>query len=178
MEPDVSLQDWGAVGELVGGVAVIVTLIYLALQIRQYALGMNSATFHSSMQGFNQINTLLVNQPALAAMYDRGMQDPASLTEEEGIQFIWLMRCYVNIFENLFQQFVRGACPEAYWIRYAREVKQTLDSPGGRKFRESNTTYVDLYAYVDAMPANETSAYGMVLRDESAPGTGSSAPAE
>jgi len=30
-----TIQDWGAIGELVGGVAVIVTLIYLALQVRQ-----------------------------------------------------------------------------------------------------------------------------------------------
>lgn len=30
-----TLQDWGAFGELVGGVAVIATLIYLAVQTRQ-----------------------------------------------------------------------------------------------------------------------------------------------
>jgi len=30
-----TLQDWGALGELVGGVAVIATLIYLAVQTRQ-----------------------------------------------------------------------------------------------------------------------------------------------
>ncbi len=30
-----SIQEWGALGELVGGVAVIVTLIYLAVQTRQ-----------------------------------------------------------------------------------------------------------------------------------------------
>ena len=29
-----TIQDWGAIGELVGGVAVIATLIYLAVQIR------------------------------------------------------------------------------------------------------------------------------------------------
>ena len=30
-----TLQEWGSLGELVGGVAVIVTLIYLAVQTRQ-----------------------------------------------------------------------------------------------------------------------------------------------
>ncbi len=30
-----TIQEWGALGELVGGVAVIVTLIYLAVQTRQ-----------------------------------------------------------------------------------------------------------------------------------------------
>ena len=31
----VTLQDWGAIGELVGGVAVIATLVYLAMQTRE-----------------------------------------------------------------------------------------------------------------------------------------------
>ena len=30
-----TLQDWGAIGEMVGALAVVVTLIYLAKQIRQ-----------------------------------------------------------------------------------------------------------------------------------------------
>ena len=30
-----SIQDWAAIGEIVGAIAVIVTLIYLATQIRQ-----------------------------------------------------------------------------------------------------------------------------------------------
>jgi hypothetical protein len=34
------------------------------------------------------------------------MGDPDSLTRDEQYQFVWLMRCYVNIFESLYQQFV------------------------------------------------------------------------
>jgi len=158
-----TLQDWGAIGELVGGIAVIVTLIYLAVQLRQYAMGMNSATFHATMQGFNQLNTMYVKDPALADTLSRGMADPASLSPDERHQFLWLVRCYVNIYENLYQQYTRGACPEEYWRRYARELKQTLDSPGGRQFRKTNTTYEDLYAYVDQMPPNTASAYDMSL---------------
>ncbi len=32
-----TLQDWGALGELIGGTAIIVTLVYLAVQTRQAA---------------------------------------------------------------------------------------------------------------------------------------------
>jgi hypothetical protein len=170
-----TLQDWGAIGELVGGVAVIVTLVYLGLQIRQYALGMSSATFHSSMQGFNQINAMLAMDPDLAKTLERGMRDPALLDDREKYQFVWLIRCYVNIYENLYQQFLRAACPEEYWSRYAREIKQTLDSAGGREFRESNTTYVELYAYVDAMPDDDRASWDFTLRSEPAEESTSSA---
>jgi len=158
-----TLQDWGAIGELVGGVAVIVTLVYLAVQIREYRLGISSATFHTIMQGFNQLNTMLGSDPSLAEVLERGGKDPESLDAREQSQFVWLQRSYVNIYENLYQQFLRGACPESYWVRYAREIKQTLDTPGGRIFRAANTTYDDLYAYLDAMPEIKVSAYGWTL---------------
>ena len=32
---DLSIQDWGAIGELLGAIAVFATLAYLAIQIRQ-----------------------------------------------------------------------------------------------------------------------------------------------
>ena len=158
-----TLQDWGAIGELIGGVTVIVTLVYLAIQIREYRLGMSSATFHSIMQGFNQINMMLGADPALAEVLERGGRDPSSLDSKERYQFVWLQRSYVNIYENLYQQFLRGACPESYWVRYARELKQTLNTPGGRIFRAGNTTYDELYAYLDSMADIEGPAYGFTL---------------
>jgi hypothetical protein len=39
-----TLQDLGSLGELIGGIAVVASLIYLALQIRQ-----NTRSTHASM---------------------------------------------------------------------------------------------------------------------------------
>ena len=161
-----TLQDLGAIGELVGGIAVIVTLVYLAIQIREYRVGLNSATFQSTIQGFNQINLMLGENPALAEILERGLSDPDSLDEREQAQYVWLQRSYVNIYENLYQQHARGACPAAWWEKFARELKQTLDSPGGRRFRAANDSYAELYAYVDSMPENEAQAYGWKLGED------------
>lgn len=38
-----SLQDWGAIGEVIGALAVVITLIYLAKQIRQNTHAMEEA---------------------------------------------------------------------------------------------------------------------------------------
>lgn len=162
-----TIQDLGAIGDLVGGIAVIATLVYLAIQIREYRVGLNSATFQSTTQGFNQINLLLGEKPELAEILERGLADPDSLDEREQAQYVWLQRSYVNIYENLYQQYQRGACPAPFWEKFARELKQTLDSPGGRRFRAANDSYAELYAYVDAMPANASQAYGWKLGAES-----------
>ena len=45
-----TIQDWGAIGEIVGGIGVILTLIYLATQIRQNSKLIASA----SLQGLSE----------------------------------------------------------------------------------------------------------------------------
>jgi len=32
-----TIQDWGTVGEIVGGLAVLITLLYLVIQLKQNA---------------------------------------------------------------------------------------------------------------------------------------------
>ncbi len=46
-----TLQDWGAIGEVVGALAVVVTLIYLAKQIRQNTHAMEEGRRRSATPG-------------------------------------------------------------------------------------------------------------------------------
>ena len=73
----------GAVGELLGAAAVLFTLIYLAVQIRQNTSAVATATYESTMTGFNDINIVVAGNPALASVLDRGCQNPESLNSEE-----------------------------------------------------------------------------------------------
>ncbi len=144
----------GAIGEIGGAIAVVVTLVYFAMQIRQYATGLRSATFHTTMQEFNQINVAQLD-PTLADLLDRGMDDPGSLSSTETYQFGWIMRVYVNIWENMYQQHLQGACSESYWLPYARQAKGALATPGGRIYREGNSLNQSLFAYLDSLPESE-----------------------
>lgn len=38
-----TLQDWGSLGEVISGMAVLVTLIYLAIQTRQNTLAVRAS---------------------------------------------------------------------------------------------------------------------------------------
>jgi len=63
----VNLQDLGAVGELVGAVAVLVTVIYLAIQIRQNTEMMRHTATQSATAMAREITALVMNTPGLAA---------------------------------------------------------------------------------------------------------------
>ena len=50
-----SLEDLGNIGEFVAAIGVIISLIYLAVQIRQNTSAVATATYESTMTGFNDI---------------------------------------------------------------------------------------------------------------------------
>jgi len=151
----------GAIGEIIGAIAVVVTLIYFSLQIRQYNRGLRSSTFHTTMHEFNQINIQQLD-PSLTGLLEQGLADPDSLTETEKHQFGWIMRVYVNIWENMYQQYLEGACPESYWLPYAKQAKVVLDAPGGNLFKTLNTLNEGLFAYLDGLPL-EKPTYNLSL---------------
>jgi len=51
-----SIQDLGALGELISAIVVVVTLVYLARQVRQNKGSTDSATFVSIVHGLNEAN--------------------------------------------------------------------------------------------------------------------------
>ena len=144
----------GAIGEIVGAIAVVATLVYFAIQMRQYTTGLRSATFNATMQEFNQINVAQLD-PALADLLDRGMEDLDSLSRTEKYQFGWIVRTYINIWENMYQQYLEGACSELYWLPYARQAKVVLATPGGSIYRKNNSLNQSLFTYLDSLPESE-----------------------
>ena len=77
----------GAIGELIGGVAVVATLIYLAVQVRHSIRTTRVASFRSAKEGFTHQNNLLATVPGLAALFIKGSQDFGALEPEEEIRF-------------------------------------------------------------------------------------------
>ena len=148
-----TIFELGALGEFVGGIAVIVTLIYLALQIRRHKQAIVSAAVSASVQEFNHLAAMLAADPELAEVMERGHAQPESLNDIEQRQYTWMSRCFVNCYFNIHRQYLDGSCPEELWQDLAKELKWQLGTPGGQIWRNLNTSiYLALYRYIDEMP--------------------------
>jgi len=150
----------GAVGEIAGATAVLITLIYLAVQIRQNTATVATATYESVMTGFNDINVVVASHPALASLLDRGCQNPNTLNAEEMVQFNFLLRCYANQWWKLFKLHESGSLPVSEWGVFAREAAQFFDQPGCKPFRAQNTLFADLYTELDRYTGEGISNFG------------------
>ncbi len=89
-----NLVELGAVGELVGGVAVVATLVYLALQVRQSNSIEQAETHRSFIRDWNEAILRPLTDPATAPVLRRANADFHALTEDEKI---WVFGYYGQV---------------------------------------------------------------------------------
>ncbi len=92
----------GAISETIGAIAVIVTLAYLAVQIRQNTRATHTASHHAITDSLNQGNIAVAQNAELAQIWVTGCADRTSLTETERERLDSLLRAYFHVFDSLF----------------------------------------------------------------------------
>ena len=149
------MTNWdavGAIGELVGATAVLITLIYLMIQVRQHSRSISSMATQSIISQFNELTMRLASDPILAKAFEQGLSNPESLSDDDAYRFTWLSRAMMNNYLNLYHQYMHGACPKNLWLRTVQELKAIYDqSPGLKNFRETDPGFEDVFEYVDQM---------------------------
>ncbi len=145
-----TLAAWG---EFLGGIAVIVSLIYLASQIRQNSKLMRSSTASATATSNTAVNTLIVQDPEVARIYSAGMADRSSMPEEDQLRFDALIGMLMNL-HNQEHQFAQDeVIAPAVWVTRQRAVR-TLFRLAGMKhwWNEWRDIYGDAFRdYVDGL---------------------------
>jgi len=110
-----TFQDLGAMGDLVGGVAVLVTLIYLALQIKQNTKVHASLIRQNFYDATQQQMLHAVESLEFNELINRGWTTDDSLTGGEQTQIWRHMQGVLIGYQGAFEQFKSGALPESDW---------------------------------------------------------------
>jgi hypothetical protein len=109
-----SLEDLGNIGEFVAAVGVIISLIYLAVQIRQNTRSLRAGAFQQYRQQSAELSRLLA-EPDMASVYRTGLDSPGQLTEEERTRFEAMMVFAFNSSENFFLLRKMGLLDDTLW---------------------------------------------------------------
>jgi hypothetical protein len=84
-------QELGAIGELVGGVSVIATLIYLAIQTRQAKQHIITQTNYLSATALRDELTVFMEPQILRSAYVKSYESPNELCIDEQMNMdVWL----------------------------------------------------------------------------------------
>ncbi|NND83341.1 MAG: hypothetical protein HKN50_13010 [Gammaproteobacteria bacterium] len=122
----------GAIGEIVGAIAVFLTLAYLAMQIRQNTDAVRAAALDSSVNALSNIRAKLHDNGELTEIYLRGCDDPQSLTKAELTRFILLITNILWSTLNLYTQSQYANLSASVWESQKPILKRILNTNGGK----------------------------------------------
>lgn len=119
-------------GEFIGGIFVVVSLIYLALQVRQNTQSLRAENYARALDRISAIQSQLTRESDLADLVTRGVVSTAALTPAERIRFTWAFYETFGAFEFMFHQAQAAALPADVWERWAATITWWLSWPGVR----------------------------------------------
>jgi hypothetical protein len=112
--------DWnaiGAIGEIIGAVAVVVTLIYLAGEVRHATRATQAANFEAASALEQEFLLTLGQDPATARTWAAYMfGDQTTLTDDERMQAMFLMGSLVRRLENIYHQHKLDTISDDAWL--------------------------------------------------------------
>jgi hypothetical protein len=128
------IETLGNIGDFVGGIGVIVTLIYLAIQIRQNTqqLDHNSELVQASAELetarlLAEVHASAAASPELVRLWNL-MPTPDALDELERARLLWFLGQYLFVVEGLFRQYRRGFLPKESWVPHERAIAGMLQA--------------------------------------------------
>jgi hypothetical protein len=127
-----SLNDLANIGQVIGAIAVVVSLIYVALQIRQNTNAVRAATAQSLHEHFASWYHLIASDASLAELATNGLRDYTTLSDTEKARFVSLFMAFLAYFQNAFLKWKQGLLALSLWKSWEQVMMNLIGAPGGK----------------------------------------------
>lgn len=129
-----------AVAEILSSVAILITLVYLVVEIGQNTAALEAGSRDALLDGDLQHLYGIVDDPELWLSYSK-----PTLTEEEKVRLYHYVAAFLRLSERAWFQYRSGALDEATWLSYQTPVLGTLSYQQTRKLWDGfyDTPFLD-----------------------------------
>jgi hypothetical protein len=150
-----SLLEWGALGELIGGAAIIISLIYVGIQIRQNTTAQRLSTSHQISEDLADVYLFPSGSEDMAQIFIDGLTGDVSLQGPDHMRFYGYLHKFFRTMENAYYQYRHGALEWHAFEGVTRQFQYIVSTPGGQRYwAERGHWYNDEFkAYVDDLIA-------------------------
>jgi hypothetical protein len=124
----------GAIGEIIGAIAVFVTLLYLASQIRQNTKAARSNAVNSSVSSVVDMKKVFVENDEIADLYVRGSSNPDELDEKEWLKYRILLSNIMWASWNVYSQKNLAELNSSVWDSQIPAIHRALMTNGGKRY--------------------------------------------
>jgi hypothetical protein len=111
----VTLNELGNLGEFMSGIAVVVTLVYLALQIRHNTRAVRSSMHQNMIESTLRIAESVSDNESVGRIVLKADEGYDNLSKEERIRFDAYAERVFNNFESVFYSYRNSMIEEDLW---------------------------------------------------------------
>jgi hypothetical protein len=133
-----TLADISQISQTLGSAAVVASLIFVGVQIRQNTKATRAESHHAVSEALNRVNLLLARNSEATRIWLSWMSDRRSLTPEDRWRFDSMMRDYLHVCETMHTQAGLGAGDSGIVMAEANGIKAVFSSAGVREWWAEN----------------------------------------
>jgi len=146
-----NLGDRANVGELAAGTGTVLTLIFVAFELRANRRQNRLSMLTALDKGWQDINAQMTQDEVTGHLFFRGCDDPDSLTDEEAARFWYLVVQYINHHKSVWTLLTKDGLGTHHeqWLR--TDISFAYNTPGYRGVLVSIKEYLppDFIAFAE-----------------------------
>lgn len=144
------------IGELVAAVAVVASVAFVAIEIRQNSEAQIRSTTQEAVSNYISSLERLVDNPDFSCLYIRAVRDYRGLSGADRLRFsAYYMSTYYQL-QEMFQFAEEGSIDADTWSGFLGLLTETTRYPGVRQWFSDRRHWfsADFQAYVDDLIQN------------------------
>ena len=108
------LTDWASIAEVVGALAVVISLIYVGMQVRDNTAEVRAANRQHLVRRAHTATIDIATSPELAAAFAKAASSEA-LTPTEQVQYRYFVRAVIYDVQEAYLLYKEARLSEEYW---------------------------------------------------------------
>jgi hypothetical protein len=155
-----TLEEIYYIGQTIAVVLILVSIIFVGIQVRQNTAATRAALHQSFTGAMNHLNATMAQSPELSRIWLTGVKDRTALNETERWQFDMLCLSYFHVFDTMHYQ-TRTGVGETKLLKAEENGLRTLISlPGIRSWWDENPYgySAEFRAYAESLAVSKDTA--------------------
>jgi hypothetical protein len=119
-----------AVSQLVGSIAVVVSVLYLAVQLRSSTRVARVAAMDAASAALRDVTKPLMENAELARLWRIGLENLDALSPEDQARFFHVAHQFLKALETIHYHYVYGLLDPQLWAGWRELLHHYVASPG------------------------------------------------
>jgi len=159
-----TLNDIYLISQVLAVIALIPSVIYLAIQVRQNTLQARASAAYQFLEASGSINAIPMANQAMASVVQRGIEDMSVLDPDERLQFTLFCGQHFTTHNTMYELYCNKTLSKSQWHPVKKDILTLLATPGGRTVWDdfaADGLSPDFISYVEGLLKSGENSYSL-----------------